>query len=114
MHLPPLLSLLCFQAQGDPASPDPLAATSRHVKELRGLIASLDSLLPYLNLAISAAGLLASGEPRCSYINCVQPIGRPPLWLSTGCREGYHRGDASGLWAGVVNLRSRTRHKAYI
>ena len=56
---------VCSQAQhprGDPASPDPVATISRHIIELKELIASLDTLLPYLNLAIAAAGLLASGE----------------------------------------------------
>lgn len=80
-----------MQAQGEPASPDPVATTARHIRELRGLIASLDSLLPYLNLAISAAGLLAAGESSQSDVvclsNCVEvgaSLGSLVPYLETG------------------------------
>ena len=43
---------------GSALSPDAAASPAALARRLRGLIAGLDALLPYLNLAISAVGLL--------------------------------------------------------
>jgi hypothetical protein len=68
------------RAQLDPAtaaSPDAVASPAEVSRRLRDLITRLDSVLPYLNLAISTVALLSQGG-----------------WAAVGSRRG---GRAGGL-----------------
>ena len=52
------------RAQAEGASPDATASAASLCKRLKELVARLDSVLPYLNLAISTVALLNTGEWR--------------------------------------------------
>lgn len=61
----------------EPASPEASASAAQLCKRLKELVGRLDSVLPYLQLAIATVALLSqgtAGQPACCHAAALPPL----------------------------------------